>query len=120
MADIPCKHEWTLGTHRDEVVVDGRTYTADLEADHCIHCQRVLIHGPSWEAFSDAVAIMLSVRKPFGEGFKRIRKSLGIMRSDIATQMGVEESTVIAWESGSAPIPTDKWSDLVGRLARIR
>jgi transcriptional regulator with XRE-family HTH domain len=63
-----------------------------------------------------AFLAMLSGAKCAPEGFREIRKSLGIDQDEIAKRCGVARDTISRWENGDAPIPPTALYGLVSMV----
>ncbi len=85
-----------------ELQYDGRTYSVEvpeLHAPRCTNCGAMILDDQANDQITDVLRRQLGLLTP-GQ-IRNNRESLGLKQRDFATLLGVGESTVSRWETGS-------------------
>ena len=85
-----------------DVQYDGRTYTVhvpELTAPRCKNCGAMVLDDRANDQITDALRSQLGLLTP--ERIRENRESLGLKQRDLAKLIGVGESTLSRWETGS-------------------
>jgi len=94
-------------------VVDGRTYTAEVPAEVCPHCEESLVRGDVLGRFERAVvAAVVAAGGQGGETVRLLRGALGVRATDLADLLGVTPETISRWENGKHTIDRATWATL--------
>jgi len=104
----PCSkcHQQTVerGTqpYSTDVQYDGRTHTVEVPEFHvprCKNCGAIVLDDQANDQITDALRRQVGLLTP--AQIRNNRDSLGLKQRDFATLLGVGESTVSRWETGS-------------------
>ncbi len=85
-----------------EVHYDGRIYTVDLprfKVPRCTNCGAMVLDDDANDQITDALRRQVGLLTP--QRIRSNRESLGLKQRDFANLLGVGESTVSRWETGS-------------------
>jgi putative zinc finger/helix-turn-helix YgiT family protein len=85
-----------------EVQYDGRIYTVDVprfEVPRCTNCGAMVLDDDANDQITDALRRQVGLLTP--QRIRSNRESLGLKQRDFANLLGVGESTVSRWETGS-------------------
>lgn len=101
-----------------EIIVDGRAFTGSIP--RMAECEKCGTEYASWNALKTLqtmVARDLAVSAAIGgEGFKYMRKALGIKAKHLASLLDVTRETLSRWETGEREIPRMAWTLLAGMV----
>jgi putative zinc finger/helix-turn-helix YgiT family protein len=81
---------------------DGRAYSVEvpeLHAPRCTNCGAIVLDDQANDQITDALRRQIGLLTP--EQIRRNRESLGLKQRDFAIILGVGESTVSRWETGT-------------------
>jgi putative zinc finger/helix-turn-helix YgiT family protein len=84
------------------VQYDGRGYTVELpefRVPRCKNCGAMVFDDPANDQITDALRRQVGLLSP--DRIRSNRESLGLTQRDFANLLGVGESTVSRWETGS-------------------
>ena len=111
-AELP--FPWTCGRCRQqaveratlpystEVQYDGRIYTVDVpefRVPRCQNCGAMILDDDATDQITEALRRQLGLLSP--QQIRSNREALGMRQPDLANFLGVGESTVSRWETGS-------------------
>ncbi len=85
-----------------DVSYDGRTYSVEvpeLHAPRCANCGAMILDDQANDQITDALRRQIGLLAP--AQIRQNRESLGLKQRDFATLLGVGESTVSRWETGT-------------------
>ena len=89
----------------DTIDACGHTFTAQLPAEKCRACGRIVIEGRDLRLFELRVAVELAkagIRDK--EAFKHLRKALSMDRAGLAHVLDIPEEFIGYWEGGQWPV----------------
>lgn len=90
--------------------VAGTTFVVKLPAYGCRDCKALFMEGTALERADLEVACVLASRGPAsGEGFRFLRKTLGMRAVVIAELLNVTAETVSRWENGQRDVDGNAW-----------
>ena len=90
-----------MATTREEVVVNGRVFRAELPAGRCPACGEAYTPAEGVLAFGEAVArALIAEGDTSGETFRYLRHTLELSGQALAVKLGVAPETVTRWERG--------------------
>lgn len=96
-------------------VVDGREFTGSLRTRTCESCSEGYVDLSDGKRYEMDVARDLAVGAGIGpEGFRYMRKALGMKAEQLATLLDVARETLSRWETGDREIPRMAWALLAG------
>src|SRR5437899_12525374 len=97
-----CERERVVPITLDDTIdAGGHSFTAQLPAEKCQACGRIVIEGRDFKLFEVRVAVELAraaIRDK--EAFKRLRKALSMDRPGLAHVLDVPGEFTVYWESG--------------------
>jgi hypothetical protein len=89
----------------DTIDACGHTFTAQLAAEKCQACGRIVIEGRDLKLFELRVAVELAkagIRDK--EAFRHLRKALSMDRAGLSHMLDVPEEFIGYWEGGQWPV----------------
>ncbi|TMB29569.1 MAG: hypothetical protein E6J65_02680 [Deltaproteobacteria bacterium] len=89
----------------DTIDACGHTFTAQLPAEKCRACGRIVIEGRDLRLFELRVAVELAkagIRDK--QAFKHLRKALSMDRAGLAHVLDIPEEFIGYWEGGQWPV----------------
>lgn len=90
----------------DTIKVDGHTFAAQLPAQRCTKCSETYLTADAVGQFELAVALRLAdAGAGSGDGFRFMRKALGLKSVELAGLLDVAAETMSRWESGKLTVP---------------
>src|SRR4051812_46497597 len=96
-------------------VVDGREFTGALRTQTCDACGESYVDLADGKRYEMDVARDLAVGAAIGpEGFRYMRKALGMKADHLASLLDVARETLSRWETGEREIPRMAWALLAG------
>ena len=117
-----CERERVVPITLDDTIdAGGHSFTAQLPAEKCQACGRIVIEGRDFRLFEVRVAVELAragIRDK--EAFKLLRKALSLDPRGLAHILDVPEDFIGYWEGGAWPIDLRAHAVLCGLvLARF-
>jgi putative zinc finger/helix-turn-helix YgiT family protein len=94
------------GTRIEKLVVEGRTFTAEVNTKRCSKCDEALVALEELALFEVAVAAELARSGArSGEAIRFMRRAIGLRASDLASLLDVAPETLSRWETGEREAP---------------
>lgn len=117
---LHCRGSLVRARREQERVVGDTCFMVRSPAAACKRCHAVFLPADGLAQIDLAVACELALRAPpSGEGFRFIRRALGLKAMDLALLLRVTPETVSRWENDQRMVDANAWIS-VGALALER
>jgi len=96
--------------------LDGTRFAMSIDGLLCSACNERIFSDDEVERFEQALTKSMAYRPPGREGFRWLRRRLGLSGVEVAELLGTTPETVSRWETGKRDIDKSMWV-LLGRVA---